>query len=111
MPAETSFFENGPRSYRIQYEIVAPPPAPPKKPGEIPVYRPPPEFKVASIRVTEVTEGVGDDGAKKVINFGRGFATLAQARTGASEYAKRIIREQMTPKPESATEPPATPVG
>lgn len=109
MPAETVFFENGAQTYRIQYDIVAPPPSPPKKKGEYQPYAPPAEFKVASIRVTEVTEGVGDDGPRKVINFGRGFATLAQARTGASEYAKRIIREQMAPKPAPAAAPPAAP--
>jgi len=103
MSSETTTFENGAQSYRIQYEVVAPPPAAPKRKGEIQGYMPPPEFKVASIRVTEVTEGIGDDGPKKNINFGRGFATLAQARTGATEYAKRIIREQMTPK----ADPPA----
>jgi hypothetical protein len=108
MPAETSFFENGAQTYRIQYEIVAPPPSPPKKKGEYQPYAPPAEFKVAIIRVTETTEGVGDDGPRKTINFGRGFATLAQARTGASEYAKRIIREQMAPKPAPAA-PSATP--
>jgi hypothetical protein len=107
MPMETSKFENGPLTYRIQFEIVVPPPAAPKKPGEFKSYQPKPQFTVATIRVTEITEGVGDDGQKKVINFGRGFDTLAQARTGAAEYAKRMVREKMTPKPAAAAEVPA----
>lgn len=103
MSSETMKFENGERTYRIQFEIVAPPPTPPKRPGEFKSYGPKPQFQVATIRVTEISEGVGDEGQKKSINFGRGFDTLAQARTGASEYAKRIVREQMTPKPAPAS--------
>lgn len=103
MSSETMKFENGVRTYRIQFEIVAPPPTPPRRPGEGKSYGPKPQFQVATIRVTEITEGVGDDGQKKSINFGRGFDTLAQARTGAGEYAKRIVREQMTPKPAAAS--------
>ena len=61
---------------------------------------------MASIRIAEVTEGVGDDGPRKSINFARGFDTVAQARVGAGEYAKRIVREQMAPKP-----PPTPPAG
>lgn len=104
MPSETLKFENGPATYRIQFEIVAPPPAPPKVRG---TYTPPLQFKVASIRVTELMADPNQEGQKKVINFGRGFDTLAQARTGASEYAKRIVREQMTPKPVKPAEPAA----
>ena len=99
MPNETIEFQDGAQTYRIQYDIVAPPPTPPKRPGEIKAYAPKPQFQVAAIRITEVTEGVGEDGPKKNIQFARGFDTLAQARTGASEYAKRIVREQMRPKP------------
>ena len=107
MPNETMKFENGPRTYRIQFDIVAPGPAAAVKPSITKNYGPKPQHTVASIRVTEITEGVGDDGQKKVINFTRGYDTVAQARTGASEYAKRIIREQMTPKPAAAVEAPA----
>src|SRR5690348_5213156 len=95
MSSETAQFEHGPQTYRIQYEVVAPPPQPIKRPGELRGYSPPPEFKVASIRVTETTAGLGDDAPVKLIMFGRGYTTLAQARTGATEHAKRIIREQM----------------
>jgi hypothetical protein len=107
MPMETLKFENGPRTYRIQFEIVAPPPAAFQKPGIVKSYAPKPQHTVGSIRITEITEGLGDDGPKKTLNFARGFDTLAQARTGAGEYAKRIVREQMTPKPEAV--PPAEP--
>ena len=57
---------------------------------------------MASIRVTEVTEGIGDAGQKLTANFGRGYDSLAQARTNATEYAKRMVREKMTPKPAPA---------
>ena len=99
MPMETLKFENGPRTYRIQFEIVAPPPAAAQKPGIVKSYAPKPQHTVGTIRITEITDGVGDDGQKKSLNFARGFDTLAQARPGAGEYAKRIVREQMTPKP------------
>lgn len=107
MPMETSKFENGPRTYRIQFDIVAPPPGPAQKPGfnKNPGLKP--QFTVAAIRITEITEGLGDNGEKKVVNFARGYDTLGQARTGASEYAKRIVREKMTPKPAADQEPAA----
>lgn len=108
MPMETMKFENGPRTYRIQFEIVAPGPAAFQKPGITKTYGPKPQHTVASIRITEITDGVGEDGSKKTLNFARGFDTVAQARTGAGEYAKRIVREQMTPKP--APEPKPDPV-
>jgi hypothetical protein len=107
MPMETMKFENGPRTYRIQFEIVAPGPAAIQKPSITKNYGPKPQHTVASIRITEITESVGDDGEKKVVNFARGFDTLAQARTGAGEYAKRIVREKMTPRPAAAVEAPA----
>ena len=102
MPSETVKFENGAQTYRIQFEVVAPPPAPPKVRG---TYAPPLQFKVASIRVTELMANPAEEGQKKIINFARGFDTLAQARTGATEYAKRIVREQMTPKPVKPVKP------
>lgn len=105
MPNETIEFQNGEQKYRIQYDIVAPPPTPAKRPGEFRSFAPKPQFQVTAIRITEITEGVGENGPRKSINFARGFDTLAQARTGASEYAKRIVREQMKPKP---AEPAAT---
>ena len=103
MSSETIKFQNGESTYRIQFEVVAPPPVAAKRPGEHKPYAPKLQFQVASIRVTDVSESVGDAGQKKSINFGRGYDTLAQARTGATEYAKRIVREQMTPKPEVAS--------
>jgi hypothetical protein len=105
MPMETLKFENGPRTYRIQFDVVAPLPAAIQKPSITKNYGPKPQHTVGSIRITEITEGVGDDGQKKNLNFSRGFDTVAQARTGAGEYAKRIVREQMTPKVAAA--PPA----
>jgi hypothetical protein len=106
---ETQKFENGPKTYRIQFEVVAPPPAVAQRQGITKSYAPKPQHTVPSIRVTEITEGVGDNGQKKVINFGRGYDTLAQARTGATEYAKRIIREKMTEKPAPAPVPEPVP--
>jgi hypothetical protein len=102
MPNETTRFENGPLSYRIQFEIVAPPPSPPVKPGTFQKHVSVAQFKVPSIRITEITEGVGDSGQKLLVNFGRGYDSVAQARTGANEYAKRMVREKMTPKPAAA---------
>jgi hypothetical protein len=104
---ETFEFVNGAQKYRIQFDIVAPPPSAFPKQGFVKSYAPKPQFKVASIRITEITEGVGDDGPRKNLNFGRGFDTLAQARTGAGEYAKRIVREQMAPKPAAVVAPPS----
>lgn len=107
MPSETTRFENGPLTYRIQFEIVAPPPSPPVKPGTFSKHVTVGQFKVATIRITEITEGVGDAGKKLAVNFGRSFDSLVQARTGANEYAKRMVREKMTPRPPSdvTTEP------
>lgn len=109
MPMETSKFENGPRTYRIQFDIVAPPPGPAVKPGGYNKNPIKPQFTVASIRITEITDGVGDNGEKKVVNFGRSYDTLGQARIGAGEYAKRIVREKMTPKPAPTPEPDPAP--
>jgi len=95
MPSETVKHQEGADTFRIQFEIVAPPPVAPTPKGEIKKYAPKPQFKVASIRVTEIGEHVGDNGRKKIVNFDRGFDTLAQARSGAAEYAKRVIREKM----------------
>ena len=96
MSSETTTFQNGAENFRIQFEVVAPPP--PRDPNMPRGMSNAGKFQVASIRITDITEGVGDDGRKKNVNFGRGYDTLAQARTGATEYAKRIIREQMAPK-------------
>ena len=109
MPMETVKFENGPKTYRIQYEVVAPGPAAFQKPSITKSYAPKPQHTVGSIRITEVTEGVGDDGQKLNVNFARGFDTLAQARTGATEYAKRMVREKMTPKPVAVAPAEGTP--
>ena len=105
MPMETFEFLNGAQKYRIQFDIVAPPPTAFQKPGLVKSYAPKPQHKVATIRIVEITEGVGDDGPRKNINFARGFDTVAQARTGAGEYAKRIVREQMAPKPVATPDP------
>ena len=99
MPMETFEFVNGEQKYRIQFDIVAPPPGSIPKPGLVKNYGPKPQYTVAIIRIAEITEGVGEDAPKKNINFSRGFDTVAQARVGAGEYAKRIVREQMAPKP------------
>lgn len=99
MPMETFEFVNGVQTYRIQFDIVAPPPSAFPKPGLVKSYAPRPQFTVPNIRITEITECVGEDGPRKVLNFARGFDTVAQARVGAGEYAKRIVREQMAPKP------------
>lgn len=105
MPIETMKFQNGAEVYRIQFEIVAPPPGPVIRPGTFNKSGIKPQFTVASIRVIEITENVAEEALKKkIINFGRSFDTLAQARTGAGEYAKRIVRERMT---EKAAPPPA----
>lgn len=98
MPMEAFEFVNGAQKFRIQFDIVAPPPAAFQKPGLVRSYTPQPQHTVASIRITEITEGLGDDGPRKNLNFGRSFDSVAQARTVAGEYAKRIARDQMAPK-------------
>ena len=98
MSSETVQFEHGPQTYRIQYEVLAPPPRLVKRMSQIPHFMPPPEFKVASIRVTEITVGVQSTSAMQTLIFGRGYPTPAQARSGATAYAKRIIREQLARK-------------
>lgn len=98
MSSETTTFQNGAENFRIQFEIVPPPPAPPRDPNMPRGFNNAGKFQVASIRITDITEGVGNEGRMKSVNFGRGYDTLAQARTGATEYAKRIVREQMAPK-------------
>jgi hypothetical protein len=108
MSSETVKHQQGEDTFRIQFEIVAPPPVIPVRAGEIKKYAPKPQFKVASIRVTEIGDLVGDNGRKKVVNFDRGFDTLAQARNGATEYAKRVIREKMGP-PKAAAAVEAAP--
>lgn len=100
MPMEAFEFVNGAQKFRIQFDIVAPPPAAFQKPGIVKSYAPKPQHTVPTIRITEITEGLGDDGPRKSLNFGRGFDTVTQARTMAGEYAKRIAREQMAPKPD-----------
>jgi hypothetical protein len=108
MSSETVRHQQGEEVFRIQFEIVAPPFVAPTPKGEIKKYAPKPQFKVASIRVTEVSESVGDNGRKKLVNFDRGFDTLAQARNGATEFAKRVIREKMGP-PKAAAPAEAAP--
>jgi len=109
MSSETTTFQNGVENFRIQFEIVPPPPAPPRDPNMPRGFSNAGKFQVASIRITDISEGVGDEGRKKLVNFGRGYDTLAQARTGATEYAKRIVREQMTPKAAPASDAGAAP--
>ena len=98
MSSESVQFEHGPQTYRIQYEVLAPPPRLVKRMSQIPHFMPPPEFKVASIRVTEITADARSNSAMQILIFGRGFATPALARSGATAYAKRIIREQLARK-------------
>ncbi|HEX2667748.1 MAG TPA: hypothetical protein VHP13_05195 [Gammaproteobacteria bacterium] len=100
MSRETFEFVDGVRTYRIQFDIMAPPP-PAFQKQELAKSRrtPKPQFVVTNIRITEITKGIGADAPRKNPKFTRGFDTLAQARTGAGEYAKRIVREQMAAKP------------
>lgn len=63
---------------------------------------------MSSIRITEITVGVGDNCAKKKFNFARSFDSVAEARSSACEYDKRIVCAQMTPKP-AETAPPVHP--
>ena len=98
MSMETFEFVTGVQTYRIQFDIVAPPLTTIPRPGLTQGYVPKPQYTVASIRITDISESVGDQGARKHLNFGRGFDSVAQARVGAGEYAKRIVREQMAAK-------------
>jgi hypothetical protein len=104
---ETFKFKNGTRTYRIQFQIVSPPPAAFQKPAHTGDPRPKLKHTVDSIRVVEITEGIGDKAQKRTLNFNRDFPTLGQARTRAGEYAKRIVREQMTPNPGAMSTPAA----
>lgn len=98
MPMETFKFQNGTRTYRIQFQIISPPPAAFQRPALTRHSRPKLKHSVDSIRVVEITEGIGDKAQKRTLHFKREFPTLGQARTRAGEYARRIVREQMTPK-------------
>ena len=95
MPMDTFNFENGGRSYRIQFQIVSLPPAALRNPGLTGHSRPRSKHSVDSIRVVEITEGVGEQAQRRTLHFNRDFQTLAQARTRAGDYARRIVREQM----------------
>ena len=99
MPMETFKFEHGGRTYHIQFQIVSPLPAAVRNPGLTGNSRPKPKHSVDSIRVVEITEGAGDRAQNRTLRFNRDFDTLGQARTRASDHARRIVREQMTPKP------------
>jgi hypothetical protein len=96
MPSEMLNFQHEFGNFRIQFEIIAPPPAAVRPKNAIKVYTPPPKFRVNGIRITEVVEAAGE-GRKKTLQYGRDFESLAQARSQAGEYAKRIVREQMGP--------------
>lgn len=96
MPTEMLNFQHEFGIFRIQFEIVPPPPAAVRPPNAIKVYTPPPKFRVNGIRITEVVEE-GSEGRKKTLQYAREFESLAQARSQAGEYAKRIVREQMGP--------------
>ncbi|HEX5340233.1 MAG TPA: hypothetical protein VFX47_05085 [Gammaproteobacteria bacterium] len=96
MPSEMLNFQHEFGTFRIQFEIIAPPPAAVRPKNAIKTYSPPPKFRVNGIRITEVVEEAGE-GRKKTLQYGRDFESLAQARSQAGEYAKRIVREQMGP--------------
>src|SRR5690348_17541515 len=81
MSSETTTFQNGAENFRIQFEVVAPPPPPPRDPNMPRGMSNAGKFQVASIRITDITEGVGDDGRKKNVNFGRGYDTLDRKST------------------------------
>ena len=98
MPMETFKFEYGERIYHIQFQIVSPLPAAVRSPGFTGDARPKPRHSVDNIRIVEITEGVGDKAQRRTLNFKRDFDTVGQARTRASEFAKRMVRDQMTPK-------------
>jgi hypothetical protein len=110
MPAETASFQHGPDTFRIQFDIIAPPPVPAAKPGAIKSYTPKPQYRVQSIRIREMGDHLGDNARKLNVNFDRGFDSLGAARSGATEYAKRIVREKMTPKKAPAAAAAETPV-
>ncbi|MGH8371549.1 MAG: hypothetical protein ACRETO_02300 [Gammaproteobacteria bacterium] len=96
MASEMLNFQHEFGTFRIQFEIIPPPPAAKRPKDAIKVYTPPPKFRVNGIRITEVVEE-GTEGRKKSLQYGRDFESLAQARSQAGEYAKRIVREQMGP--------------
>lgn len=100
MPMETFNFKDGSRTYRIQFQIVSPPPVTFQKPGLTRNQGPKPQHTVDSIRIVEITEGIGSRTEKRTLKFNRGFDTLGQARTRAGDYAKRMVQEQMTSKPD-----------
>jgi hypothetical protein len=94
MPLEMLNFQHESGTFRIQFEIIPPPAAAARPKNAIKVYTPPPKFRVNGIRITEVVEE-GSEGRKKSLQYARDFESLAQARSQAGEYAKRIVREQM----------------
>lgn len=102
MPMESFKFVYGERTYHIQFQIVSPLPAAVRNPRSTGDARPKPRHSVDDIRVVEITEGVGDKAQRRTLRFQRDFDTLGQARTRASEFAKRMVRDQMTPNPAPA---------
>lgn len=102
MPSELLNFQHEFGTFRIQFDIVPPLPPAPRSTSGIKMYTPPPKFRVNGIRITEVVEE-GCEGRKKTLQYGRDFESLGQARSQASEYAKRIVREQMGPPKIAAT--------
>ena len=109
MPAETTTFQHGPDTFRIQFDIIVPPAAAAKKPGEIKGYAPKPQYRVQSIRIREMGDHLGDNARKLNVNFDRGFDSLGAARSNATEFAKRVVREKMTPKKVQETAVAETP--
>lgn len=88
-------------NFRIQFDIIVPPPAVVVPKGTFKPYAPKPQFRVNGIRIAEI------DGQlrKKAVQFDRSYDSLAAARSQAGEYAKRIVRENMIAKPAAQTEP------
>lgn len=97
MTMESFDFLSGTQSYRVQFDIVAPEAAA-QQPGPAWGYMPKLQYTVANVRIVEITLGVGDGGPRKNLPFGRSFDTAAKASAAATEYAKRIVRQQMAAK-------------
>jgi hypothetical protein len=94
MSSETAQFQDGKNSYRIQFEIDSPRVAVTIRPGSLKSYAPKPQHRVSKIRITELGEGH----RKFSVNFDRSYESAARARAATTEYAKRMVRQKMTPR-------------
>ena len=95
MTNESSQFTNGADNFLIEFAITPPPAAVAPEPSAVKTYAPKPLYRIARINIREIGTHIGENGRKQGLNFDRGFETLDQARSAATEYAQQIVRDRM----------------